>query len=383
MPFAVMSELKQKNHRQNSEAVWNCNRQIPVAYAQHCSRTSTGDRGGNQVKQILHVAKGQAVPALWNGLFEEKLREIGELTMVENCESLSEAEIADLIRGCNILVVGWGAVRVPVQIAHNPGKLEYICNLTGETRPFVPIEVIESGVPVTNWGAGNENVAEGAMALLLACLKDLHSQILEVRSGGWRLDERFFGGSLEELNVGVYGLGFIGRRFVELLRPFRPVIRIFDPYAAQIPDDCIRSETLEDLFGNCEAVAVHAALTDETRKSVTAELLAKLPRHGILVNTARGGIIDQDALFAELESGRLRAGLDVLDPDYLPEDHPARQWPNLILTAHTIERRWPDDGLPARKLNRFQEIGLANIRRFLAGQPLQFVMDRERYMRST
>jgi phosphoglycerate dehydrogenase-like enzyme len=109
-----------------------------------------------------------------------------------------------------------------------------------------------------------------------------------------------------------------------------------------------------------------------------------LPKYGIVVNTARGAIVDQEALFAELKSGRLRAGLDVLDPDTLPPDHEARRWENLIWTCHSIGGGlWPTDGAPPAELAPHQEICLDNLRRFLRGEPLRFVMDEVRYARST
>ena len=100
--------------------------------------------------------------------------------------------------------------------------------------------------------------------------------------------------------------------------------------------------------------------------------------------------MDQRALFAELESGRLRAGLDVVRPDWadtfgpewLTPDHPARSWPNLVLSGHTIEQReWPPR--PVGELEPIQEYCLENLRRYASGEPLRFVMDRTRYDRSS
>jgi len=106
-----------------------------------------------------------------------------------------------------------------------------------------------------------------------------------------------------------------------------------------------------------------------------------LPDHGVVINTARGEIVDQDALFAELESGRLRAGLDVLvDDDYL-DGHEAHTWPNAIITRHDIGGySWPRR--PGR-LSEAHEIALDNLRRFVAGEELRFVMDEKRYLLST
>ncbi len=328
--------------------------------------------------KMLHIAARGLARAAWIPEFIDALNELGELTIIENGERLSDAECAARIRECDVLLTSWGARPVPAELARNPGRLRYVCNLTGTLRAFVPLEIVESDIPVTNWGDAPANrVAEGAMTLLLACLKNLRQRIETVRAGGWAPPEGMYSGTLEKANVGVYGLGVIGRRFVEMLRPFGATMRVFDPYVDELPAGCERAASLEELFASSEIIVVHAGLSDETRGSITAELLAKLPDHAVIVNTARGAIFDQDALFAELERGRLIAGLDVLEPDRLPADHPARQWPNVIFTAHHLSK------VTRPGMERMHEICLENLRRFQAGEPLRFVMDRERYLRST
>jgi phosphoglycerate dehydrogenase-like enzyme len=100
-----------------------------------------------------------------------------------------------------------------------------------------------------------------------------------------------------------------------------------------------------------------------------------------VINTARGGIVDQPALEAEVMSGRLRAGLDVLEPDELPAGHPLRDCPDALLTAHSVGSN--AGHLRPPPLAVFEQYALDNIRRFAAGEPLRFVMDLERYRRST
>jgi phosphoglycerate dehydrogenase-like enzyme len=134
--------------------------------------------------------------------------------------------------------------------------------------------------------------------------------------------------------------------------------------------------SLEELFDGAQAIVIHAGLTNETEKSVTAELLSRLPDQGVVVNTARGAIIDQEALFAELKSGRLRAGLDVLSPDELPENHEARSWENLIWTCHRfMGGGWPGDDTLGRRDHNL----LGNLHAILDGRPPRFVIDEARY----
>ncbi len=335
--------------------------------------------------RLLHVAVDEPSDRVWIAPFVAGLREIGELEIVENARGRSAGEIAGLIRGCDVLLVGWGSAPVPGEVAAEPGALRYVCSVTGTVRRTVPVEVIDAGIPVTNWGdAPAGRVAEGALTLLLAVLKDLPGRTRTIREGGWEPGEEILSGLMEGLEVGVYGCGAIGRRFLDMLLPLGPGVRVFDPYAADLPEGVKRAESLEELFCKSEAVVIHAGLNDETRGAVTAELLAVLPDAGILINTARGEIVDQDALFRELESGRLRAGLDVLceEPGVspaLPADHPARKWPNLILTAHSLSKPYP----ASKRLLPMHRLCLENVRAFAAGRPLRFTIDRTRYDRST
>jgi phosphoglycerate dehydrogenase-like enzyme len=332
--------------------------------------------------RFLHVAVARVSCSLAHPSFRNAIEALGPLTIIEDGARLSDDQMAALVREHEVYLAGWGSRRLPLSLAGDRGKLRYICGITGAMREFVPIELIEAGIPLTNWGDAPANgVAEGAMALLLACVKDLHYRVQRIRDGAWR-PAPGHGGTLSGLDVGIYGCGVIGRRFVELLQPFRPVIRIYDPYVETLPPHCQRAGSLVELFQRSQAIVIHAALSSETENSVTADLLAMLPDSGIIVNTARGAIIDQDALFAELSRGRLRAALDVTAPEELPRDHPVRKLDNLILTAHCIEHGWPRQHGDSN-LENAERVCLENLRRFVAGKPLKFLMDAQRYRRST
>jgi len=331
--------------------------------------------------RMLHLrAQYSRMPV--GGLLAEKLREIGEFDDIPFDPNMPEGELVDFIGQYDVLITMWGNFKVPALLAKRPGKLGYICNFSGSVKDWIPEEIPVSSIQLTNWGDAPANgVAEGAMALLLAVMKDLPEHILNVREDNWgAVPEKF--GSISRMRIGIYGMGVIGRRFVEMIRPFRPELMVFDPYVSEFPEGCTRAESLQELFAFADTLVVHAGSSPETAKSITAELLAMLPDNGIVINTARGELFDQDALFAELESGRLRAGLDVLSfSDYLDKGHPLRQARNCIFTAHSISSEsWPSH---PDKLDRMYEIGIENLTRYKNGEPLHFIMDPVRYARST
>jgi phosphoglycerate dehydrogenase-like enzyme/sugar phosphate isomerase/epimerase len=343
----------------------------------------SGKNGINMLK-IRHITNRRSQIAA-DGPFAAALRELGELELVEQVRERSDEEVLELMRGADVLITNWATRRIPDGLAEDPGRVRYILNIGGTCNAVVPIEVIRSGIPVTNWGdTPARAVAEGAMSLLLAVLKDLRGRVEGVLAGKtWGAGRLGLpSGSLCGLKLGLYGCGVIGQRFVKQVAGFEPELIVYDPFVKELPDACRQVDSLDALFGESEAVVIWAGLSDDTRGSVNAELLAKLPDHAIIVNAARGEIIDQDALFAELKSGRLRAGLDVLVGDnYLEEGNEAHTWPNLLITCHDINSAsWPKR---PPQLGYGDKVALDNLKRFIAGEPLKFVMDEARYKLSS
>ena len=332
---------------------------------------------------ILHLARRDASPHFTQPAFQEALRTLGDFELRESAEDLSQAEVLARIRDADVLLTGHGTLPVPEELAVYPGRLQYICHLTGTLQGMVPPALVESGLLISNWGDAPANeLAEASLTLLLTLLKEIPRHLRHNQDGlWWEAMPDASPGQLFGLTVGLYGYGFSGKALHRLLRPFRVRVRVYDPFVDDIPEDAERVDSLAALFDGAHAVSIHAGLTSETRGSVTRELLARLPDGGILINTARGALVDQNALFAELETGRLRAGLDVLDgKDDLPPDHPARHWPNLVLTRHKLTRTgWPD----TRTLTPAHRVCLDNLRRFRDGQPIRFRINAERLSLTT
>lgn len=316
----------------------------------------------------------------WTNQWIDAIGKVGEFTFIESGGDLTDDEAAALYRDHDVAIVGWTERRIPESLATNPGALRYVCSYSGTIRHTVPRAIVESAIVVSNWGdLPAAGVAEGAMTLLLASAHLLPLALRAQRAGDWGFDGTLCAG-LEDLAVGVYGCGVVGTRFIDLLRPFGARVRVFDPYAAELPEGVERASSLDELCAWSEALVIHAGLSEETERSVGAAQLAFLRDSAIVVNTARGGIIDQDALVAELVAGRLRAGLDVLEPDSLAPDHPIRELDNVILTFHqTSGGDWP----PRPGLKKMQVRVIEQLERFGRGETPRWTFDLPRYDRST
>ena len=184
-------------------------------------------------------------------------------------------------------------------------------------------------------GAYAQPVAEHALMLALAVLRELPRR---VRAGRWEVDEQ--GRSLYGAEVDILGAGGIATELLRLLQPFgvhATVVRRRDePVAGAVRT--VTADGLDDALARAEVVFVAAALTEGTRGLIGAAELERMPRGGVVVNVARGGLVDTDALVSALESGHLGgAGLDVTDPEPLPDRHPLWTAPNCIVTPHVAD----------------------------------------------
>jgi D-3-phosphoglycerate dehydrogenase / 2-oxoglutarate reductase len=178
---------------------------------------------------------------------------------------------------------------------------------------------------------GIDDVADHAIALLLACARKIALSDRRVRAGDWpgygELGPMF---RLRGRTLGLFGYGRIGRRLGEKGEALGMRVLAHDPYVAGA------TATREELFAASDVLSLHAPLTPETRHVVGAAELAAMKPGAILVNTARGSIVDTVALAAALSDGRLGgAGIDVFEEAPLPTNHPLRRCENAVLTPHS------------------------------------------------
>jgi D-3-phosphoglycerate dehydrogenase len=182
------------------------------------------------------------------------------------------------------------------------------------------------------------STAEHAFALLLACAKALPQTATAMRAGPADFFNTYEGIELDGLCLGIVGLGQIGRRVARFAQAMGMCVVAFDPLLSETEADALGvtlSATLDELLGDADAVSLHAPLTPGTMNLINARRLAQMRPGAILINTARGGLVDENALVAALESGHLRsAGLDVLDLEPPDPDNPLLHRDDVIVTPH-------------------------------------------------
>jgi phosphoglycerate dehydrogenase-like enzyme len=248
----------------------------------------------------------------------------------------------DALRSADALLTTWDSPRFGEELLRLAPRLRMIAHCGGEVKSrFAP--ALFSRLAITHApGPMAPRVAELAVAFLLSSVRRLDEYRSALRRPSNRiyrlLHDRGAGDeTLRDKRVGLVGFGRIGQEVVRLLRPFGPRVLVHDPYvpAALVRRCGAEPVSLDRLLRRGELVVLAAALTTRTRGLLDARRLSRLADGATIVNVARGGLVDLDALAREVRRGRLRCALDVTDPDEpLPLRHPLRRLPGAVVTPH-------------------------------------------------
>jgi phosphoglycerate dehydrogenase-like enzyme len=228
---------------------------------------------------------------------------------------------------------------------------------TEHAEPHLP-----PGVVLCNArGVHDASTAELAVGLALAVLRGIPDFVRAQDTGRWAPGRR---DALADRRVLVLGAGSVGHAVGRRLKPFEVDVVL----VARTARDGVRgTDELADLLPRCDVVVLTVPLTDATRGLVDADFLARLPDGALVVNVARGPVVDTAALLPELESGRLRAALDVTDPEPLPPEHPLWRAPGLLVSPHV---GGDTTAFPPRAYALIAD----QLRRIAVGEPLRNVV---------
>jgi phosphoglycerate dehydrogenase-like enzyme len=242
----------------------------------------------------------------------------------------------------------------------------------GLDKILIP-ELVARGLIITNAsGIHAAAVAECAWALTLSIGRCLHIFGRQQQQHVWKWGPLYdmFGGT-----AGIIGLGGIAKQFARVAHAFDMRVVAVDPHVRQKPDTVSElwpMDRLDHLLGQSDVILVSCPYTPETRYLINRERLSRVKQNAILVNIARGGIIDEVALVEALRSGRLAgAGLDVTEVEPLPLESPLWDAPNLVISPHC-------GGISSHRMRKLIEFFCDNLRRYVAGQPLRNVVDQKK-----
>lgn len=318
------------------------------------------------------IALAALSTAAWDLVFDDarrvRLRALTDAGDPVHTATLGDPALDDRLAQVEALVTGWGAPTLDAALLSRLPRLRAVFHAAGSVRGLVSEAFWERDILLTSAAEANAApVAEYTLAMILLSGK---RALLPLRTEDAQRDLRVGSrtrrriGNLDR-TVGIVGFSRIGRRVVELLRPF-PGLRVLvaDPFAdpAAVAAAGARLVPLDALLPAVDVLSLHAPALPTTWRMIAGPQLAALRDGATVLNTARGALLDHDALLAECASGRLDAVLDVTDPEPLPPASPLLHLPNVAVTPHLA-------GSLGTEARRLADAALDELEAWAAGHP--------------
>jgi phosphoglycerate dehydrogenase-like enzyme len=326
-------------------------------------------------RKILFLPRRTLAADILSERARDILSGLGTVVWNETDRDWTAEELAARLPGADAVVTSWGTPVFSPELLAVADRLRIVGHAAGSVKRLMPPEGYARGIVVVSSAALiADSVAEYTLWAMLSMQRNLYryTDLMKVKQG-WKALNENYGHELYFKKVGIVSASMVGRRVIALLKPFRCDVRVYDPYLSEEESRVlgVRRVSLEELFSECEIVSVHAPTTPETKRMIGAAHFRALQDGTLFVNTSRAWVLDQEALVAELQTGRFRAVLDVFENEPLQPDHPLRDLNNVFLTPHisayTTESRL-----------RLVEGVAEDMRRFFAGEPLTLAVSPER-----
>ncbi len=305
----------------------------------------------------------------------ERLHEILDFDESLIPETSTDVEaIKDSITGARVILSTWGAQPYTADLLVACPDLALVLYGAGSVKGFVTDELTTRGVTVCSAVHLNARpVAEFTLGLILTSMKNVFSLNREMQKHGrdaWSRDKAHFPGGYYQTSIGLLGYGRVTQALLTLLEAFDFHVYLNDPHLSRGDIEALGVRPAEQnwIMANCDVVSLHHGNTPENRHMLNRENLALLKSGARFINTARGQLVDEDALVERLSRGDITAFLDVSYPEPPAEGHPFYKLPNCILSPHIA-------GSVGREVQRMGDYCLAELERWLRGEPLENPVD--------
>jgi phosphoglycerate dehydrogenase-like enzyme len=331
-------------------------------------------------KPNVAVVIGQEhYPRMFSEQAWQHLAEFAEVMHHPGQEPAGKEDLIKLLPTADACITSWEVARVDADVLAAAPRLRAMAHMGSSVKRFISEGFWERKIHVTSAGiALAKTVAETTLGLMLVGQKMIWPLGNHVREGGWREEstwKRWFSRELFRKKVGIIGASNVGRHVITLLEPFDCQVLLFDPYLSQEQADAmgVVKLSLEELLREADVVSLHVPATEETYQMLNADRLKLMKDDALLINTARGSVIDEEALIQELEAGRFFAFLDVTDPEPPASDSPLRELPNVVVTPHIAGC--------IENCGHMGEMAVEELRRFFSGEPPIYQVTKEKLER--
>lgn len=301
----------------------------------------------------------------------EQLSKLGNVAWNTGNLQWSPEELQERLVDIDICVTGWGTKRFDEVVLAKANRLKLVAHTGGTVSTIVTPEFYERGIRIVS---GNDayarSVAEGVIAYILLSLRRLPHFMDELEQTKW-VNPQYLNEGLLDQTVGLVGYGSIAKHLVPMLKAFNTRIKVYSSHLTDEEAESlgIQKASLEEVMSTCKIVSLHSASTPKTYHMINRDMLYLMQKGSLLVNTARGEILDEAALAEVCRDRGISAVLDVYEKeDPLPETSPLWGQPNILKIPHmagpTVDQR------------RVVGLRLVNeIRRYMNGESLTMEID--------
>lgn len=265
----------------------------------------------------------------------KRLKLIGDVVL--NRSGTDSESIKKVIGDATIAVTSWGNKALDDDILSVCPDLKIVAHAAGSVKPIVSDKLWSKGIRViSSANVLSMGVSETALGFTIAASKNIFALNDNIHSGGWAEGKENIK-DLYDLKIGVVGCGWAGRHYIELMKAFSVDILLYDPFISESRAVEIGAKKVDfhDLLKSSDIISIHAPSIPETYRMFNQKTLSMMKKDAVLINTARGSLIDEEALYEHMKAGNLKyACLDVFDPEPPAADHPLRKLKNCIMTPH-------------------------------------------------
>jgi phosphoglycerate dehydrogenase-like enzyme len=289
------------------------------------------------MKTLITVTNPDLKRMLFNDETISKLKSFSEVGWLEEGGSYSSADLASIISPYDACITSWGSPKLTAEVLQEAPKLKFIGHAAGSVVSIVNEDVYDRDITVTNANKLlGHSTAEAAVACMLGGAWNMKAYSQSLMQGKWTINARETVLGLTYRTVGLIGLGEISRQVIRMIKAFSPRILLYSRYCSEEEAAELGVEvcSLSTLLRKSDIVSLHSTWTPATEGMIGSAELSQMRDGALLINTARGAIIDEEALIQELKSGRIQAVLDVYKQEPLNVDSPLLQMPNVWCLPH-------------------------------------------------
>ena len=286
--------------------------------------------------KITVLINGNNREAVFGEKYYDRLRKQGDVKIYDRDDFSDMDYVVDFVKGSNFIITSWNSPVIDTAILDVCPDLKAVLHAAGSVKPVVSDALIEKKIRMTASAiAIGEGVAETALAYAISGSKRFFWLNEDVKAGKWEERKKIVR-DFYDIKVGVISGGMVGKHMVKLLKNFHVDILMYDPILTkeQIAEIGAEKVTLDELMSQCDVVSIHAPSIPATDNMINKDNLKLMKDGAVLINTARGSIINEQDLIAELKKGRIYACLDVTNPEPPASDCELFGLPNVVMTPH-------------------------------------------------